>query len=92
MIKHTALALLAATTISNAAVNHISVEYCRPVMTMFLGRINEQQTMDHVNDKMQRTLDQVGATKIDYMSYTNIQSFFRSKQSACIYATAWYEE
>ena len=86
--------LLCVLTTTNvfAEVNYITCVVERPTLSLLIGRYNEQKLMDTLNKKLLNKLKEVNATKIDYISYTNIQTPISGKSAGDMAATAWYEK
>ena len=79
-------------TCSFANINYVSVEYCRPTTAIFFGRNHEKRNLETMNKKLFAALNKANAKTIRFVSYTNIETLFRSKKSGCIYATAWFDK
>lgn len=87
-----AIPLLMISPLSFGEVGHFNVEKCRSVLTVLFDRFDEKSFMSSVNTEIQDRCDSLNIKKIDYINYTNEKTIFRNKESACVFATIWYEK
>lgn len=70
-------------------VDFLTVEVCR---SRILGKFNENAYQTEINQKLKEALNKKSPSRVIMIQYGNdVSGFFRSKDSACIVATAWYE-
>lgn len=86
------MAFLLLSTNIYAQIDYVTVTVNRPALSLVIGRYNEKDYLDKINKKLYDACIRAGAKKIDYISYTNIQTLLRDKDSANICATAWFEK
>jgi hypothetical protein len=89
LLRSLILILLFVANTAFAEVDFITVKKCR---SYFFGKANEGETQKEINEELKKELNKVNAKIIFFIKYGDEQTILRSKENACILATAWYSK
>jgi len=89
MLRLFALIFLLFANTAFAEIDFVTVKKCRNVL---FGKALEGDTQQEINDELKKELNKVNAKNLYFIKYGDEQSFFRSKNNACILATAWFSK